>query len=95
VSSPVQRRIAAQRLRGFGIGGLALGGFLIVTSALYLILVAEPSMTMGWGNVVFGAGWVSIGYFNFRNGKRQLTDLEREHGVGAGSDEELRSKHGL
>ncbi len=85
VSSPVQKRIAAQRLRGF----------LIETSALYAILVAEPSALTGWGNLVFGAGWVSIGYFSFRIGKRQLADLEREHGVGPGSDKELRSKRGL
>ncbi len=91
----MQRRIAAQRLRGAGIGGLTLGVFFIVSATLYLILAAGSSAATGWLNLVIGAAWVILGYVNLRSGKRQLTDLEREHGVGAGSDEEVRRRHGL
>jgi uncharacterized membrane protein HdeD (DUF308 family) len=94
VSSPVQRRIAARRLRSFGTGGIALGVVLIVASVVYLILLAEP-VSSRWTTLLMGVLLIAIGYQNLRTGKRQLADLEREHGVGAGSDEELRSRHGL
>jgi hypothetical protein len=68
--------------------------FLIIASALYLVLLTEP-LGSRWTNFVLGAGLMIVGFLNLRNANRQLLDIEGEDGAGAGSDEELRARNGL
>jgi len=93
VTSPVQRRRAIRQRHNSGI-------LLLVTGALLGVLwgvqvAVDPERWLGWLGCFTSLTMIISGTINFKVSRRDLEKLERELGVGAGSDEEIRRRHGL
>jgi protein-S-isoprenylcysteine O-methyltransferase Ste14 len=93
VTSPVQRRLAIKQERSAGLVMLIVGVLFLVQ--FIVRLAADPTLVWEWLMGILGVVQIGAAALGLRRAKRKLTELEREHGPGAGSDEELRSRHGL
>jgi uncharacterized membrane protein YdcZ (DUF606 family) len=93
MTSPVQRRrtIDQERYAGFAM----LGAGVVIVSLSVVRLAIDPTFVWQWAVGLLGVVQIAAGIVNLRRSKRKLAELEREHGPGAGSDQQLRSKHGL
>jgi hypothetical protein len=93
MTSPVQRRRAISQERYAGFVMLGVGVLFVLMSAVRL--AADPTLVWQWIIASVGVVQTGVGIVNLRRSRRKLAELEREYGPGAGSDQELRSKHGL
>ena len=93
MTSPVQRRRAIDGARVGGITTLSIGIALVGLSLARVAL--DPSAVWSWPMGGLGVLQIVLGMLALRTSRRSLADLEREHGVGAGSDQEIRRRHGL
>lgn len=93
MTSPVQRRLANGQERTIGVSMLVIGVLLAAVSAVRL--VADPSAVWSWIVGCLAMLQIAAGIHAVRKHRRGLAELEREHSVGAGSDAEIRRRHGL